>query len=77
MATDTVHQSFRLGRESIRHSTVQAAEVDQEETFKVNKDPLKEEKTSHIQSSTTTGNIDHLAISQTMAALTLAGTATT
>ena len=35
------------------------------------------EKTSNIPSSTTTGNIHHLAMSQTTEALTLAGTATT
>ena len=35
------------------------------------------EKTSNIPSSTTTSNIDRLAMSQTTAALTLAGTATT
>ena len=32
---DTVPQAFRLGRQSIKHSTVTAAEVDQEETFNV------------------------------------------
>ena len=44
---DTVPQSFRLGRESIRHSTVQAVEVDPEETFKVTK-TVEEEKPSDV-----------------------------
>ena len=73
---DTVPQSFRLGRQSIKQSTVQAAEVDKEETFKVSEQP-EEEKTSSIPSSTITDNIHHSAMSQTMAALTLARTATT
>ena len=33
IATDMVPQAFRLGRQSIRHSTVQAVEVDHEEVF--------------------------------------------
>ena len=39
--------------------------------------PFDTEKTSNILSSTITDNIHHLAMSQTMAALTLAGMATT
>ena len=76
IAMDTVCQSFRLGRESIRHSTVQAVEVDPEVTFNVT-ETVEEEKISNILSSTITDNIHHLAMSQTMSALTLAGTATT
>ena len=70
---DTVPQAFRLGRQSIRHSTVQAAEVDREEVFEASE---TEEKPSNIPSSTITDNIYSLAMSTT-AALTLAGTATT
>ena len=73
---DTVPQSFRLGRQSIKHSTVQAVEVDKEETFKLS-EQVEEEKTSDIPSSTIPDNINCSAMSQTMAALTLAGTATT
>ena len=68
-----VPQAFRLGRQSIKHSTVQAVEVDKEETFEV----TKEEKTSDIPSSMIANNIYHLEMSQTMSALTLARTATT
>ena len=75
IATDTVPQAFRLGRQSIRHSTVQAAEVDQEEVFEAS-DQDKQEEPSNVPSSMTTGNIYSLAMSTT-AALTLAGTATT
>ena len=71
-----VPQAFRLGRQSVRHSTVQAAEVDHKEVFEAS-DQDQEEKTSNVLSSTITDNIHHLAMSQTMAALTLAGTATT
>ena len=74
IATDTAPQAFRLGRKSIRHSTVWAAEVDKEETFAVE---LKEEKPSNVLSSMITDNNNHLAMSQTMAVLTLAGMATT
>ena len=73
---DMAPQAFRLGRQSIRHSTVQAAEVDKEETFEVT-ETFKEEKISNIPSSMITDNINHSAMSQTMAALTLAGTAIT
>ena len=73
IAMDTVPQSFRLGRESIRHPTVQAAEADKEETFKI----AEEEKTSNIPSSMITNNIYCSAMSQTMSALTLARTAST
>ena len=73
---DMAPQSFRLGRQSIKHSTVQASEVDKEETFKVS-EQLEEEKTSNVLSSMITDNIHPSAMSQTMAALTLAGTATT
>ena len=69
-----VPQAFRLGRQSIRHSTVQAVEVDKEESFEVEPE---EEKTSNVPSSMINDNIHHLAMSQTMAALTLARTATT
>ena len=71
-----VPQAFRLGRQSIRHSTVQAVELDREEVFKTS-DQDKEEKPSNIPSSMTTGDIYSLAMSTTAAALTLAGTATT
>ena len=40
---DTVPQAFRLGRQSIRHSTVQAAEVDHEEVFEASDQDTKEE----------------------------------
>ena len=53
---DTVPQSYRLGRESIRHSTVQAVEVDPEETFEVT-ETVEEEKTSNVLSSTITNSI--------------------
>ena len=76
IATDTVPQAFRLGRQSIRHSTVQAAEVDHEEVFEAS-DEDKEEEPSNIPSSTTNGNIYSSAMSTTAAALTLAGMATT
>ena len=76
IATDTVPQAFRLGRQSIRHSTVQAAEVDPEETFEVT-ETVEEEKPSNILSSTITDNFHRSAMSQTVSALTLAGTATT
>ena len=46
---DTVPQAFRLGRQSIKHSTVQAAEVDPEETFKVT-GTVEKEKSSNILS---------------------------
>ena len=69
IAMDTVPQAFRIGRQSIKHSTVQAVEVDKEETFKVS-EQQEEEKTSHILSSMITNNIHHSAMSQTMAALT-------
>ena len=76
IATDTVPQAFRLGRQSIRHSTVQAVEVDKEETFEASESNT-EEKPSNVSSSTITDNIYCSAMSQTMSALTLAGTATT
>ena len=76
IATDMVPQAFRLGRQSIKHTTVQAVEVDKEETFEAS-ESVKEEKPSNIPSSTITDHIHGLAMSQTMAALTLAGTATT
>ena len=76
IATDTVPQTFRLGRQSIRHSTVQAVEVDKKENLRAS-ETVKEEKTSNVPSSMITDNIHHLAMSQTMAALTLARTATT
>ena len=71
-----VPQAFRLGRQSIKHSTVQAVEVDPEETFKVT-ETVEEEKPSNVLSSTIADHIHCLAMSQTMSALTLAGTATT
>ena len=71
---DVVPQAFRLGRQSIKHSAVQAAEVDQEETFEVE---TEKEKPSSIQSSTTTDNLHCSAMSQTIAALSLDGMATT
>ena len=76
IAMDTVPQAFRLGRQSIKHSTVQAAEVDQEETFEVT-EFVEEEKPSNVPSSMITDNIYRSAMSQTMSPLTLAGTATT
>ena len=72
----TVPQAFRLGRQSIRHSTVQAAEVDQEEVFEAS-DQDTEGKPSNIPSSMITDNIHCSAMSQTMSALMLARTATT
>ena len=68
-------QAFTLGRQSIKHSTVQAAEVDREEVFEAS-DQNKEEEPSNIPSSSITVNIYSSAMSTT-AALTLAGTATT
>ena len=60
IATDMVPQAFRLGRQSIIHSTVQAAEVDQKEVFEASE---TEEKPSNIPSSTTTGDIYSSAMS--------------
>ena len=59
---DMVPQAFRLGRQSIRHSTVQAVKVDPEETFEVT-ETVEKEKPSNILSSTITDNINHLAMS--------------
>ena len=39
---DTVPQAFRLGRQFIRHSTVQAAEVDHEEVFEASDQDTKD-----------------------------------
>ena len=72
---DMVPQAFRLGWQSIRHSTVQAVEVDREEVFEAS-DQDKQEEPSNVPSSSTTGSIYSSAMSTT-AALTLAGTATT
>ena len=76
IATDMVPQAYRLGRQSIKHSTVQAAEVDPEETFEVT-ETVEEEKTSDAPSSMIPNHIYSSAMSRTMAALTLARTATT
>ena len=73
---DTVPQAFRLGRQSIRHSTVQPVEVDKEETFEAS-ESIEEDKPSNRPSSMITNNIYCSAMSQTMSALTLARTATT
>ena len=70
-----VPQAFRLGRQSIKHSTVQAVDVDKEEVFEAS-DQDQQEEPSNVPSSLTTGNIYSPAMSTT-AALTLAGTATT
>ena len=75
IAMDTVPQAFRLGRQSIKYSTVQDAEVDREEVLEAS-DQDKQEEPSNILSSLITGNSYSLAMSTT-AALTLAGTATT
>ena len=62
IATDMAPQAFGLGRQSIKHSTVQAAEVDPEETFEVTK-TIEEEKSSNVPSSTITDNIYRSAMS--------------
>ena len=83
-AVNTVPQSYNLGRQSIHASHITAAEAQEDITFRTYGEPdqdsqrtVEQIKTSNILSSTITDNLHSSAMSQTMSALTLAGTATT